>query len=146
MNRKIVVLPVALAIIGAVVLAAYAPDADDDTDDVRPSPVSVTKYEHRLGENVFLQIGGLEPDDRGTIGIFTPEGLLYRSFEYDGAAKHEFNHYFFPDTSRILGVCTPEQLIGVWEIIDSDGAYEPVEFEMTDQYIQGGEDIVTTVC
>ena len=78
------------------------PDGDDNINKeheyVWSGPLGVTQYEHRLGDNVFVVMRGLQPNERGTVGIFTPQGVMFKSFEYDGSLKPNFNYYFYPDT------------------------------------------------
>lgn len=151
--------PITAIIIGLIVFALPSepecdlsndPDCDDDIkkmhDTLWSGPIGVTQYEHRLGEDVFFLIRGLQPDEKGVIGIFTPEGILYKSFEYDGAKKPDFNQYFYPDTFAEFNICVPEQLVGTWKVVFADNSYPPLEFVMLDEYIRGGEASVTVVC
>ncbi len=121
-------------------------DVKTEHDYVWSGPLGVTKYEHMLGENVFFVIRGLQPNEEGTIGVFTPQGVLFKSFEYDGSLKSDFNVYIYPDTSVFGKICTPEELVGIWKAVFANNSYPPLEFEMLDEYLPGGEAGVTTVC
>ena len=72
--------------------------------------------------------------------------MLFKSFQYDGSLKSDFNLYFYPDTSVFSKICTPEELVGIWKIVFTNNAYPTLEFEMIDEYIGGGEAGVTIVC
>ena len=126
------------------------PDCDDHIkkqhESVWSGPIGVTQYEHRLGENVYLLIRGLQPNEVGTIGVFTPEGILYKSFEYDGSNKSDFNQFFYPDTFAEIEICKPEQLVGTWKVLFADNSYPPLEFIMTDEWLPGAEVSITVVC
>ena len=115
-------------------------------DYVWSGPLGVTKYQHRLGDDVFLVIRNLQPNEKGTLYIFTPKGVEYRTIFYDGAIKSDFNQYFYPDTNARLNICTPEDLIGIWKIVFEDGSYATLEFEMTDEWVGGAEVSITVVC
>ena len=159
MNKVIpaISIPLAAIIIGVVVFAfptnvEYDDDPDNDDnlrkqhESIWSGPLAVTQYEHRLGEDVFFLIRGLQPDEIGAIGVFTPEGILYKSFEYDGSKKPDFNQYFFPDTFAEFDICKPEQLVGIWKVVFADNSYPPLEFKIINEYIAGGEAAITVVC
>ncbi|ABK78647.1 hypothetical protein CENSYa_2044 [Cenarchaeum symbiosum A] len=136
-----------------MIVFAYGPEPEPEMEQapgrhqtIWSGPIGILQYEHRLGENVFYIMRGLRADDQGAVGIFSPEGILYRSFQYDGSKKSEFNQYFFPDTSAALKICTPEQLVGTWRVVFANNEYPPLEFVMTDEYIPGGEGTIGTVC
>ncbi len=150
----IIIPSVAIAII-AIVFVLPSPECDaqadpgcdpKEHDSVWSGPIGVTKYEHKLGDNIYFLIRNLQPHESGVMGVFTPNGILYKTIEYDGSKKSDFNQFFFPDTTKTLGICTPEELVGIWKVVFANGAYAPLEFEMSDQYIGGGEKIVNTVC
>ena len=156
----VIIISSVVVIIGIVIFAipstiqnGYDPDDPDGDDNIKQShdyvwsgPIGVTQYEHRLGESVFFVIRGLLPDEKGTIGVFTPEGILYKTINYDGSKKSDFNQHFFPDTFAEIDVCTPEQLVGVWKVIFADNSYPPLEFVMTDEWLPSGKAAVTVVC
>ena len=153
MSRKIPVIITAVAII--IVLIVFLSNIYVEFDDaiinkqhesVWSGPIGVTQYEHRLGESVFLQIRDLKPNENGNIYIYTPQGILFKTIPYDGSLKANFNQYFTPDTSVILQICTPEDLVGKWRIIFEDGSYSPLEFEFTTEYIRSGEVNIQVEC
>ena len=158
MNKKIVPMAgIAIAFIVAGVLVFNIPEtevedeyADDNLgqahDAVWSGPIGVTQYEHRLGENVYFIIRGLQSDEKGMIGVFTPEGILYKSFEYDGSKKTSFNQYFSPDTIAFLDICKPEQLVGIWNVVFSDNSYPPLQFEIINEYTRSGETSIFVEC
>jgi len=117
-----------------------------DHDYVWSGPLGVTQYEHRLGDDVFMVMRGLQPNESGTVEIFTPLGVLFKSFEYDGSKKSDFNLYFYPDTSVFSKICTPEELVGIWKVVFTNNAYPTLEFKMSDEYLPGGEASVKTEC
>ena len=78
--------------------------------------------------------------------IYTPKGILYKTIPYDGSKKSDFKQYFYPDTFKTLNICTPEDLVGIWQIVFEDGSYQTLEFEMTDEWIDGAEVSITIVC
>ncbi len=152
-KNPVIILTIIAAVSVGVIIAFSVTGSpfDDDNegkqhDFVWSGPIGVTKYQHKLGEDVFLVVRNLQPNDKSTLHIFTPKGVEYKTIPYNGALKSDFNQYFFPDTFEILEICTPEDLIGIWRIVIEDGSYPTLEFEMTDEWIQGAEASITVVC
>lgn len=113
---------------------------------VSSGPVTVMQYGHRLGDTVFISVGGLGPGEAGSFGVFTPAGELYRQYDYDGSAKQGFNQYFMPDTSSRLGLCSAADLVGLWTIAFAGGAHRPVQFAVSDEWVPGSEGIIDDEC
>jgi hypothetical protein len=149
------------AIIGTVsVFALYGnyidcdretdPDCDDNIpkrhDSISSGPLFITQYEHRLGENVFVYMRGLMPNQAGEIKVYTPKDVLFNTIPYNGSIKSEFNLYFKPDTTVILGLCTKDDLVGEWVAEFTTNEYPPLKFVMLDEYIIGGEKDIEPVC
>ena len=128
----------------AVVVAQGGPAAPELP--VSSGPVTVMQYGHRLGDTVFISVGGLRPGEAGSFGVFTPAGELYRQYDYDGSAKQGFNQYFMPDTSSRLGLCSAGDLVGAWTIAFAGGAHRPVQFAVTDEWVPGSEGIIDDEC
>ena len=62
-------------------------------DALTSGPLTITKYEHKITENIFMIISGLEKNDKGNIRIFMPDGRLYKTIQYDGSKKESYNQY-----------------------------------------------------
>jgi len=138
-------------IVVGIVLSYFGNELDDvfirkSHDSVSSGPLTVTQYKHKLGEDVFFLIRDLKLTDKGTIRVYTPEGIEFKTIFYDGSFKQNFNQFFFPDTFAKIYICTPDQLVGIWRAVFEDGSYAPLEFEVIDEYIGGGEALVTIVC
>ena len=121
MNRKnpIIIGAIVTVIVVGIVLSYFGNELDDvfirkSHDSVSSGPLTVTQYEHKLGEDVFFLVRDLKLTDKGTIRVFTPEGIEYKTIFYDGSYKQNFNQFFFPDTFAKIDICTPDQLVGIW--------------------------------
>ena len=122
-------------------------DSENFVDAVSSGPVTILQYEHKLGENVFVHIRGVGLEEKGNIRFFTPEGVLYKTVNYDGTIKQDFNQYFKPETSRILEICTPEELIGEWTVTFDNNVYPPLKFKVLDELLSAGvEQELGVVC
>ena len=60
-------------------------------DAITSGPLTITKYQHKISENIFIIVSGLNHDEKGNIRIFMPDGRLYKTLEYDGSLKNGFN-------------------------------------------------------
>jgi len=153
LNRKIPIIIAAVVIITVLIgfLTNIFVELDDifitkQHESVWSGPLGVTQYEHRLGENVYLQVRDLKSHEKGNFYIYTPQGILFRTIPYDGSLKTDFNQFFTPDTFAPLGICEPEDLVGKWRIVFEDGSYAPLEFEFTNEFIRSGEVNIQVEC
>jgi len=106
-------------------------------DALTSGPLTITKYEHKITENIFMIVSGLEKNDKGNIRIFMPDGRLYKTIQYDGLKKEGFNQYFKPDTSKSRGICEQEELVGRWAVEFDNNAYPPLAFEIINEHLAG---------
>jgi len=106
-------------------------------DALTSGPLTITKYEHKITENIFMIVSGLEKNDRGNIRIFMPDGRLYKTIQYDGLKKEGFNQYFKPVTSTIRKICEQEELVGQWAVVFNNNAYPPLVFEIINEHLDG---------
>ena len=108
-------------------------------DAITSGPLTITKYEHKIGENIFIIVSGLNYNEKGNIRIFMPDGRLYKTLEYDGSVKNGFNSYFKPDTSTLRKICEQEDLVGVWKVLFDNDVYPPLQFEIINEHLNGPE-------
>lgn len=106
---------------------------------ISSGPLTITKYEHKIGENIFIIVSGLNYNEKGNIRIFMPDGRLYRTLEYDGSVKAGFNSYFKPDTSATRKICEQEELVGVWKVLFDNDVYPPLHFEIINEHLEGSD-------
>jgi len=150
---SIIIVIVIAAIVGSAYLVTFSEKTNggenqntDIANSVSSGPITILQYEHKLAENVFMHIRGLGPNEKGNIRFFTPEGVLYQTIAYDGSIKQDFNQYFKPETSRILKICTPEEIIGEWTVSFDNNVYPPLKFKVLEEPLRGGEEDIGTVC
>ena len=106
-------------------------------DAITSGPLTITKYQHKIYENIFLIVSGLNYNEKGNIRIFMPDGRLYKTLEYDGSVKDSFNSYFKPDTSASRKICEQEELVGVWTVLFDGDVYPPLHFEIINEHLEG---------
>ena len=122
------------------------PEGHAYPDAVSSGPLTITKYQHKLSENIFIIVSGLESNEKGNIRIFMPDGRLYKTFEYDGSVKNSFNVYFKPDTSKARGICEQEEIVGIWKVLFDNNVYPPLSFEILNENIEGPDVRLTKAC
>ena len=122
------------------------PEDRSHPDAITSGPLTITKYQHKLGENIFIIVNGLGPNEKGNIRIFMPDGRLYRSIQYDGSVKSDFNSYFKPDTSQIRKICVQEELVGRWPVLFDNNVYPPLVFEIVNEHLNGPDIRLTKSC
>lgn len=115
-------------------------------DAISSGPLTITKYQHKIYENIFIIVSGLKHDEKGNIRIFMPDGRLYRTLEYDGSVKTGFNSYFKPDTSEVRKICEQEELVGVWTVLFDDDVYPPLHFEIINEHLNGPDVRLSKSC
>ena len=80
-------------------------------------PLQINKDKYLLGENVYVILRDLNPQDKGSVQFFTPEGILYDSMGFNGADKDYFKKYFKPQLLKAKNLCDKEQLVGTWTVM-----------------------------
>ncbi len=116
------------------------------SDPARSGPLTILNTKSRLYENIFFTVDGIEKNQKGEILIFAPNGALYKTVRFDGSLKTHFNFYFKPSPSGGLKVCTIEELVGMWTVKFVGINYEPLQFEIINEFIPGGESVLKDVC
>ena len=115
-------------------------------DQASSGPLTILKTKNRLYENLFFNVIGLEKNQKGDILIFAPNDELIQTIPFDGSVKTHFNFYFKPSTSSGLKLCTVEDLVGVWTVKFVGINYKPLQFEIINEFVPGGEAVLKDVC
>ena len=109
-------------------------------------PLTITQYEHKVWENIFMIISGVEKNEKGNIRIFMPDGRLWKTIEYDGSVRESFNQYFKPDTSFTRKICSQEEIVGIWMVKFDNNAYPSLEFEIINEHLSGPDFYLEKIC
>ena len=148
MNKKekrtisIAITIVAIAIVAGIIyyysIQATPPD-ESKSQWISSGPFAIDKPKYKLGENIFLVVSNLKPEEAGVISFIMPDDRSYADIPFNGTLKDHFTYYFTPTTSITKKIYKPEQLIGTWHVIFHGVPYETLEFEILNEYIRGGE-------
>ena len=93
-------------------------------------PLQINKDKYLLGENVFISISDLRPQDEGAIQIITPTGIIYDEWGFDGSVKDFSKKYFKPQLLKSKQLCEKEQLVGEWTVMFKDYEMSKIYFEI----------------
>ena len=93
-------------------------------------PLQINKDKYLLGENVYVVIKDLRPQDKGNVDFFTPEGKLYETIGFNGETKDFHKKYFKPQLLKSKNLCEKEQLVGEWTVMFRGYDMAVINFEM----------------
>ena len=113
---------------------------------ITSGPLTIIQYEHKVWENVFMIISGLEKNDKGNIKIFMPDGRLWKTIPYDGSLKESANIYFKPDTNLSRGICSQEEIVGIWTVKFDGNVYPSLIFEIINEHLSGPDFYLEKIC
>ena len=80
-------------------------------------PLQINKDKYLLGENVYVILKDLRPQDKGTVQFFTPDGTLYNEMGFNGENRDFQKKYFKPGLLKSKNLCEKEQLVGTWTVM-----------------------------
>lgn len=132
---------IAVAIIAGVIYFNAEQDSDDEIKSrwISSGPFAIDKSQYKIGENIFLSVHGLKPNEVGNIIILSPHDVTWTAVPFNGTLKTDFNYYFKPETSRALKIYNPEDLVGTWSVVFQGLTYDPLSFEIVNEFLPGAE-------
>jgi hypothetical protein len=145
LKAKIIGLTIIIVVITSITLAIAfvgpidisTPKKEDEFKNWnRSGPFAINKFEYRVGDNIFLAVNGLTPNDIGSATFVLPNGTTkYISIPFDGTQKSGFNQYFKPSISKARSICTINDIVGEWTIIFQGTEYDPLKFRILNETI-----------
>ena len=93
-------------------------------------PLQINKDKYLLGENVFMIIRDLQPGDKGTVLIITPENKIYDKWGFNGSERDYQKKYFKPQLLLSKNICQKEQLVGMWTVMFEGYDMAKLHFEV----------------
>ena len=94
-------------------------------------PLQINKDKYLLGENVFVSLSNLRPNDVGTVLFITPTGIIYDEWGFNGSERESQKKYFKPQLLKSKNICEKEKLIGQWTVMFKGYDMAKIHFEMT---------------
>ncbi len=93
-------------------------------------PLQINKDTYLLGENIYVILKDLRPQDKGTVEFFTPGGVIYDTMGFNGENREFQKKYFKPQLLKSKNLCEKEKLIGEWTVMFKGYDMAKLHFEM----------------
>ena len=93
-------------------------------------PLQINKDKYLLGENVYVVLKDLRPQDKGTVLFLTPENKVYLEWGFNGSDRESQKKYFKPQLLKSKNICEKEMLIGEWTVMFKDYEMSKIYFEI----------------
>ena len=93
-------------------------------------PLQINKDKYLLGENVYVVLKDLRPQDKGTVLFLTPENEIYLEWGFNGNDRDFQKKYFKPQLLKSKNLCEKEQLVGEWTVMFKDYDMAKIYFEV----------------
>lgn len=147
MNKNIIIsIIIAVIIAGGIASSSYFyhKPSDQGNQWMVSGPFAINKPVYKLGETIFISVHGLKPGEVGNMLFIRPGEKTWKIIPFNGTSKSDFNYYVKPDTNANTGIYKAEDLVGEWRVVFEGVKYEPINFEFTNEFIEGGQvDLVT---
>ncbi len=101
--------------------------------------LKINKDKYLVGENIFFSVKGIPMGLRDAVNFYTPEGILFIQYPFDGNEKTNFKHYWKPSLIKRLDICDVEQIVGEWTVLFAGLPDEKLHFEVTNEILPGHE-------
>jgi len=106
--------------------------------------LKINKDKYLVGEKIFFSVQGIPMGLKDAVNFYTPEGILFVQYEFDGNEKTNFKHYWKPSLTKQRGICDVEQLIGEWTVMFAGLPDEKLHFQVTNEILPGFEKYYVT--
>ena len=106
--------------------------------------LKINKDKYLVGEKIFFSVQGIPMGLKDAVSFYTPEGILFIQYPFDGNEKTNFKHYWKPSLIKRLDICDVEQLMGEWTVLFAGLPDEKLYFEVTNEILPGFEEYYVT--
>jgi len=140
--KVIIPIVIVIVIIIAGALITFTPNEEESKNKIeeewiKSGPFSIDKNQYNLGEKIFIVVDDLKQEDKGKLIFFQPLNSTswksYKTIDFDGTSKAQFNLYLEPGLSEFKKVCSMNDLVGTWVVKFSGTEYSDITFEMMNQ-------------
>ena len=152
-STAIAVIAVVIAIAAGVIYFTYEKTivSDEKEGDITEGwigsgPFAIDQSSYLIGDNLFMTVSGLAPTEKGNIIFIRPDGSVYTTIPFDGSRKSNFNQYFKPSLSKGLKVCGTDDLVGRWYVVFQGVPYDPITFQIVNEFLTGEKQYYDPVC
>ena len=102
-------------------------------------PLQINKDKYLLGENVYVILTNLRPQDKGAVQFFTPGGILFNEMGFNGENKDYAKMYFKPGLLKSKNLCEKKDLVGTWTVMFKGYEQAKLYFEMMSDILPNQE-------
>ena len=102
-------------------------------------PLQINKDKYLLGENVYVVLKALRPQDMGAVQFFTPDGILFDEMGFNGENRDFQKKYFKPGLLKSKNLCEREDLVGTWTVMFRGYEEAKLYFEMSPDILPNQE-------
>ena len=102
-------------------------------------PLQINKDKYLLGENVYVILKDLRPQDKGTILFMTPKNVVYDEWGFDGEERDYQKKYFKPQLLKSKQLCEKEDLVGEWTVMFKGYSMSKLHFEVLEDTLPNQE-------
>ena len=93
-------------------------------------PLQINKDKYLLGENVYVILKDLRPQDKGSVLFITPGGILFDEMGFNGENRESQKKYFKQSLIKSKNLCDKEDLIGQWTVMFRGYEMSKLYFEL----------------
>ena len=83
--------------------------------------LQIDKTQYNIGEKIFLDMDEMNSNDKGVVLFLRPindtHRTTYMAIPFDGANKNSFSYFLEPQLNEDKGICSTEDLTGIWSIV-----------------------------
>ena len=102
-------------------------------------PLQINKDKYLLGENVYVILKDLRPQDQGTILFMTPKNVVYDEWGFNGEERDYQKKYFKPQLLKSKQLCGKEDLVGQWTVMFKGYSMSKLHFEVLEDTLPNQE-------
>ena len=102
-------------------------------------PLQINKDKYLLGENVYVILKDLRPQDKGSILFLTPENIIYDEWGFNGLERESQKKYFKPQLLKGKNLCEKDDLVGEWTVMFKGYDMAKLNFEMLPEVLPNQE-------
>ena len=102
-------------------------------------PLQINKDKYLLGENIYVILKDLRPQDKGSVLFITPKDVIYDEWGFDGNERESQKKYFKPQLLKSKNLCEKEDLIGKWTVMFGGYDMAKLHFEILSDMLPNQE-------
>ena len=144
MDKFIIVIISVIVIVAGILVAIGSQEQTNEKDMMNATnermnlsgDFRIDKSSYNIGEKIFLDMN-FDTKDKGVAYILRPindtHRATYLAIPFNGENKESFSYYFETKLDETKGICSTDDLVGIWSIVFHQTNYPNIEFEVKNQ-------------